>query len=89
MWLNDSSHINQPFSRFNPHNFRWWDHAVETGRIIFQDEFPQDITVFLIEVFDTTLGENLNQPVATFVDKVCAGIRSLIHKSRHFPHPIQ
>ncbi|MDT3778078.1 hydrogenase maturation protease [Nitrospira sp. MA-1] len=76
--ISDPDLINQPSPSFNPHNFRW-DHAVQTGRIIFQDEFPQDITVFLIEVFDTTFGENLSQPVAASVDNVCVRIRSLTH----------
>ena len=80
--------MNRPPSSFNPHNFRW-DHAVHAGRIIFQDEFPQDITVFLIEVLDTTFGENLSPAVAASVEKVCALITSLIHKSAHSPNPIQ
>ena len=80
--------IHQPSPSFNPHNFRW-DHAVQAGRIIFQNEFPQDITVFLVEVLDTTFGENLSPPVAASVEKVCARITSLIHKSSHIPHPIR
>lgn len=79
----------KPFSpRFNPHNFRW-DHALHAGRIIFQDGFPQDITVFLIEVFDTTFGENLSPAVAASVEKTCAMIISFIHESSHTPLPTQ
>ncbi|MGB5054391.1 MAG: hydrogenase maturation protease [Nitrospirales bacterium] len=80
--------INQPSPSFNPHNFRW-DHAVHAGRIIFQDEFPQDITVFLIEVFDTTFGENLSPAVAASVEKTCAMITSFIHESSRTPLPTQ
>ncbi len=80
--------MNRPPPSFHPHNFRW-DHAVHAGRIIFQDEFPQDITVFLVEVFDTTFGENLSQAVAESVDRVCAMITSLIPESAHTPVPTQ
>lgn len=80
--------VNQPPPGFSPHNFRW-DHALHTGRILFQDEFPQDITVFLIEVFDTTFGENLSPAVAASVDRVCALITSLIHEDRLTPIPTQ
>lgn len=76
--------MNQPPPNFNPHNFRW-DHAVHAGRIIFQDAFPQDIAVFLIEVFDTTFGENLSPGVAASVEKTCAMITSFIHESSHTP----
>ena len=80
--------INQPPPGFSPHNFRW-DHALHAGQIIFRDEFPQDITVFLIEVSDTTFGESLSPAVAASVDKVCAMITSLIHESAHTPVPTQ
>lgn len=80
--------MKQPPPSFNPHNFRW-DHAIHAGRIIFQDEFPQDITVFLIEVVDTTFGENLSPAVAASVEKVFALITSLIQQSAHTPHPTQ
>lgn len=76
--------MNRPPPNFNPHNFRW-DHAVHAGRIIFQDAFPQDIAVFLIEVFDTTFGENLSPGVAASVEKTCAMITSFIHESSHTP----
>lgn len=78
----------RPPPNFNPHNFRW-DHAVQAGQIIFQDAFPQDITVFLIEVFDTTFGENLSPPVAASVEKTCAMLTSFIHESSHTPLPAQ
>ena len=72
--------MKRPPPSFNPHNFRW-DHAVHAGRIIFQDAFPQDIAVFLIEVFDTTFGENLSPAVTASVEKTCAMITSFIHES--------
>jgi hydrogenase maturation protease len=80
--------INQPPPSFSPHNFRW-DHALHAGRTIFQDEFPQDITVFLIEVSETTFGNCLTPAVAASVDKVCAMIQSLIHEDTHTPIPPQ
>lgn len=79
--------MNRPPPNFNPHNFRW-DHAIHAGRIIFHDAFPQDITVFLIEVSDTTFGENLSPDVAASVEKTCAMIISFIHASSP-PFPTQ
>ena len=79
--------MNRPPPHFNPHNFRW-DHAIHAGRIIFHDAFPQDITVFLIEVLDTTFGENLSPDVAASVEKTCAMIISFIHASSP-PFPTQ
>ena len=79
--------MNRPPPHFNPHNFRW-DHAIHAGRIIFHDAFPQDITVFLIEVSDTTFGENLSPDVAASVEKTCAMIISFIHASSP-PFPTQ
>jgi hydrogenase maturation protease len=52
----------------NLHDFRW-DHALYAGRQIFRDEFPADVTVFLIEVLDTQLGIGLSPEIVVAVNK--------------------
>ncbi len=47
---------------FSLHNFRW-DHAMAAGRKIFRDQFPADVTVYLIEAQSLDLGLELSPPV--------------------------
>jgi hydrogenase maturation protease len=45
------------------HEFRW-EQALYTGRKIFRDSFPSDISVFLIEAESLALGLELSPSVA-------------------------
>lgn len=56
------------------HQFRW-DHALSFGRWLLKDEYPADITVFLIEAERTTPGAPLTEPVESAMHLVCATIR--------------
>ena len=58
---------------YSLHDFRW-DHALHAGRRIFKEDYPDDVTVFLIEVASTDLGIGLSEPVQKAVDKVTATI---------------
>jgi len=62
---------------YSLHDFRW-DHAVHAGRRIFGAEFPDDLTVYLIEAGSLQLGIELTAPVARAVDAVCAHIAKRI-----------
>lgn len=44
-----------PEPSYSLHDFRW-DHALAAGRKIFQEDFPDDVTVYLIEAENLTLG---------------------------------
>lgn len=44
------------------HDFRW-DHALAAGRRIFRDDFPGDVTVYLIEAANLDLGLELTPAV--------------------------
>lgn len=55
------------------HDFRW-DHAVHAGRRIFGTDFPDDLTVYLIEAGSLQLGTELTPPVAAAVERVCGHI---------------
>ncbi len=54
---------------YSLHDFRW-DHAIYAGRKIFKDDYPDDVTVFLIEAESVDLGIGLSKPVKKAVDIV-------------------
>lgn len=58
-----------PLQGLHSHSFRW-DHAIAFARWALGDECPTDITVFLIEAADMTLGADLSPAVATAMEKV-------------------
>ena len=58
---------------YSLHDFRW-DHAVHAGRRIFGADFPDDLTVYLIEAGSLQLGTELTTPVSRAVDQVCERI---------------
>lgn len=60
---------NIPEPSYNLHDFRW-DNALYAGRRIFQDKFPTDIAVFLIEADNLDLGIGLSEPVQKASDRV-------------------
>jgi hydrogenase maturation protease len=60
---------NFPEPSYNLHDFRW-DNALYAGRRIYQDNFPTDITVFLIEAETLDLGVGLSIPVLKASDRV-------------------
>ena len=59
------------------HSFRW-DHAIAAGRRIFKDQFPDDVTVFLIEASSLELGLDLTPPVQRSAQKVIVAIQLMI-----------
>lgn len=52
-----------PLAGLHSHQFRW-DHALAFGHWLLKDDYPEDITVFLIEIQDTTPGAELSPRVA-------------------------
>jgi hydrogenase maturation protease len=61
----------------NLHDFRF-EHALAAGRRMFGAQFPQDVTVFLIEAAAVDFGNELSEPVVGAVEKVTARILDLI-----------
>ncbi len=51
-----------PEPSYNLHNFRW-DNALAAGRKIFQNDFPSDITVFLVEAENLDFGFELSPAI--------------------------
>lgn len=62
---------------YSLHDFRW-DHALYAGRRIFAEDFPADVTVFLIEAAELGLGLELSQPVQRAADQVVEDIIALV-----------
>jgi len=59
------------------HDFRW-DDAIAAGRRIFGDEFPADVTVFLIEAQSLDFGIGLTPIVWAAAAKVADRIAALL-----------
>ena len=51
------------------HSFRW-DHALALARWLLKDEYPDDVTVFLIEAQCTDLGAEITPRVREGIDRV-------------------
>jgi hydrogenase maturation protease len=68
---------NRPAPSYSLHDFRW-DHALYAGRRIWGEEFPRDVTVFLVEALDLGLGLELSAPVARAAAIVEARITAVI-----------
>ena len=62
---------------FSLHSFRW-DHALAAGRKIFRDQFPTDVTVYLIEAQSCEFGLELSLPVRESANRLVAQIESEI-----------
>lgn len=58
-----------PLTGINMHSFRW-DHAIAFGRWLLKDEYPENVTAFLIEGETFEVGEGLSPPVDRAVDRL-------------------
>ncbi len=63
-----------PLSGLHTHSFRW-DHALAFARWLLGDDYPSDVTVYLIEAADRTPGGDLSAPVRNGMDQVLGLIR--------------
>jgi hydrogenase maturation protease len=59
------------------HDFRW-DHALHAGRRIFREDFPKDVSVYLIEASNLAFGLELSAPVSASVERVTEMLRARI-----------
>ncbi len=58
------------------HSFRW-DHSLAFAHWLLGDEYPKEVTVFLIEVASCEPGADLTEPVATAMLEVETHVRAL------------
>ncbi len=66
-----------PEPSYNLHDFRW-DHALAAGRKIFKDDFPEDVTVYLIEAENLDFGLELSLAVKRAADIVFEEVAAAI-----------
>lgn len=59
------------------HDFRW-DHALFAGRRIYGEDFPDDVTVLLVEAETVALGTGLSPRVAAAAATVVERIETLV-----------
>jgi hydrogenase maturation protease len=69
-----------PKPSYNLHDFRW-DHALTAGRNIFKNDFPQEVTVYLIEAENLGLGLELSPTVQHSADVVFEEVTTIIQES--------
>ncbi|MFM5887119.1 MAG: hydrogenase maturation protease [Dolichospermum sp.] len=69
-----------PEPSYNLHDFRW-DHALAAGKKIFGDDFPQEVTVYLIEAENLDLGLQLSPVVQRSADLVFAELITVIQQN--------
>ncbi|MCC5634389.1 hydrogenase maturation protease [Nostoc sp. CHAB 5844] len=69
-----------PEPSYNLHDFRW-DNALAAGRKIFQNDFPEDVTVYLIEAANLGLGLELSPVVKHAADLVFEEVVAIIRQS--------
>ncbi|MEA5511919.1 hydrogenase maturation protease [Crocosphaera sp. UHCC 0190] len=58
-----------PEPSYSLHDFRW-DHALAAGRKIFKEDFPADVTVYLIEAENLGLGLEISPSLQPTVKQV-------------------
>ena len=68
----------RPAPSYNLHDFRW-DHALFAGRQIYGDEFPDEVSVYLIEAATLDLGIGLSPTVEQAVERVVQKLKTRIH----------
>ena len=73
-----------PEASYNLHDFRW-DHALAAGRRIFQDNFPQEVSVYLIEAECLEFGWELSSPVKQAAEKVFQMLLNTINSTEVHP----
>jgi hydrogenase maturation protease len=64
---------------YSLHDFRW-DHALYAGQRIFGENFPTEVTVFLIEAGTLELGCELSLPVSAAAAQVIQEIEVMIDR---------
>ena len=58
-----------PLTGLHSHSFRW-DHALAFARWLLKEDYPQDITVYLIEAQNTDFRMDMSEPVTAAMHKL-------------------
>jgi hydrogenase maturation protease len=76
-----------PLDGLHSHSFRW-DHALSFGRWLLADDYPADITVFLIEAASVEFGAELTPAVAEAMELVAGRVRRVWEAERAAADPV-
>ncbi|MDZ7959583.1 MAG: hydrogenase maturation protease [Aulosira sp. DedQUE10] len=69
-----------PEPSYNLHDFRW-DNALAAGRKIFQNDFPQEVIVYLIEAANLDLGLELSPAIQLSANLVFEELTAIIKQN--------
>ncbi|NEQ19037.1 MAG: hydrogenase maturation protease [Microcoleus sp. SIO2G3] len=69
-----------PEPSYNLHDFRW-DHALAAGRKIFKEDFPEEVTIYLIEAKNLNFGLELSPVVHHSANLVFEEITAIIRET--------
>lgn len=67
-----------PLTDIHTHNFRW-DNALAFGRWLLKDEYPKEITVYLIEGESFEFGEVLSPKIKGSMEKLAVKLLEELH----------
>ncbi len=68
-----------PIDGINLHAFRW-DHAIAFGHWLLKDDYPDKVTVYLVEGADFEVGEILSPPVDAAIDQLVERLFGVIER---------
>lgn len=71
-----------PLTDIHTHNFRW-DNALAFGRWLLKDEYPNDITVYLIEGENFEFGEVLSDHVRASMENLAVRLIEELRQPEH------
>ncbi len=75
-----------PIAGINLHAFRW-DHALSFARWLLKEDYPKEITVYLIEAQDLVIGEPLSEPVTAAMKKLATLLLDELAQRPNFAEP--
>ena len=73
-----------PVDGINLHSFRW-DHAIAFGRWLLKDDYPEKITVYLVEGGGFEMGQALTPAVDSAVDRLADKIFEVLADTPGIP----
>ncbi len=69
-----------PIEGINLHAFRW-DHAIAFGHWLLKEDYPDKVSVFLIEGADFEIGERLSPAVDQAIDRLVERLFTLVEQT--------
>jgi hydrogenase maturation protease len=70
-----------PLTGMHSHSFRW-DHALAFGRWLLKDDYPKQITVYLIEITQVEPGMTLTPPVEAAMREMVGRLLDYVSRTK-------